>query len=72
VVINLSARVDVTLVSDRLTATVTTDGQQQIEMSPGDRITIRRSSRTIRLVRLSGSSFYATLRQKFGWSGSNL
>lgn len=72
VVINLSARVDVTLVSDRLTATVTTDGQQQIEMSPGDRITIRRSARTIRLVRLSGSSFYATLRQKFGWSGSNL
>jgi NAD+ kinase len=72
VVINLSARVDVTLVSDRLTATVTADGQQQLELSPGDRVTIRRSTRTIHLVRLAGASFYATLRHKFGWSGSNL
>ncbi|MFO1461921.1 MAG: NAD(+)/NADH kinase [Verrucomicrobiota bacterium] len=72
VVINLRARVDVTLVSDRLTASVTADGQQQLELAPGDRVTIRRSERTVRLVRLSGSSFYATLRQKFGWSGGNV
>lgn len=71
-VINLGARVEVTLVSDRLTATMTADGQQQLELSPGDRVTIRRSARTIRMVRLSGTSFYATLRHKFGWSGSNL
>lgn len=72
VVINLASRVDVTLVSDRLTATVTADGQQQVELSPGDRVTIHRSARTIRLVRLAGASFYATLRHKFGWSGTNL
>lgn len=71
-VINLSARVDVTLVSDRLTATMTADGQQQMELSPGTRVTIRRSRRTVRLVRLSGGNFYATLRHKFGWSGTNL
>lgn len=72
VVINLSARVDVTLVSDRLTASVTADGQQQVDLSPGDRVTIRRSQRTVRLVRLAGGSFFATLRNKFGWSGSNV
>lgn len=72
VVINLRARVDVTLVSDRLTASVTADGQQQLELAPGDRVTIRRSERTVRLVRLAGSSFYATLRHKFGWSGGNV
>ncbi|MBL9175682.1 MAG: NAD(+)/NADH kinase [Verrucomicrobiales bacterium] len=72
VVINLRARVDVTLVSDRLTASVTADGQQQMELAPGDRVTIRRSERTVQLVRLAGSSFYATLRHKFGWSGGNV
>ena len=33
--INLRARVDVTFVSDRLTASVTADGQQQLELAPG-------------------------------------
>ncbi|MBN8246113.1 MAG: NAD(+)/NADH kinase, partial [Verrucomicrobia bacterium] len=71
VVLNLAARVDVTLVSDRLTASITADGQQQLHLAPGDRVTIRRSRRTVRLVRLAGGSFFATLRHKFGWSGSN-
>ncbi|MBX3734744.1 MAG: NAD(+)/NADH kinase [Verrucomicrobiae bacterium] len=71
-VLNLAARVEMTLVSDRLTATVTADGQQQDELTPGDRVAVWRSRRTIRLVRLEGDSFFATLRHKFGWSGSNV
>lgn len=71
-VLNLASRVEMTVVSDRLTATVTADGQQQDELAPGDRVAVWRSRRTIRLVRLEGDSFFATLRHKFGWSGSNV
>ena len=42
------------------------------DLSHPDDMTIRRSERTVQLVRLAGSSFYATLRHKFGWSGGNV
>ena len=35
-------------------------------------VTIGRSRRGIRLVRLAGSSFFETLRKKLNWSGSNV
>jgi NAD kinase len=35
-------------------------------------VTIRRSRRVVRLVRLEGTTFFSTLRQKLGWSGSNV
>jgi NAD+ kinase len=71
-VVNLSASVAVKVVSPRLVATVAADGQQQIDLSTGDTVTISRSQRTVRLLRLDGTSFYSTLRQKFGWSGTNV
>jgi NAD+ kinase len=72
VVVNLDATVQVKLMSSRLIATLAADGQQQTELSSGDSVTIRRSSRTARLLRPDGTSFFETLRHKFGWSGSNI
>ena len=72
VVVSLRSTVQVRLVSPRLVAILAADGQQQTELSEGDTVTIRRSSRNVRLLRLEGSSFFATLRQKFGWSGTNV
>ncbi len=71
-VLNLDSTVRVKLLSTRLLATLAGDGQQLSELSAGDTVTIRRSKRSVRLLRLEGTSFFGTLRQKFGWSGSNV
>jgi len=72
VVVNLHSTVQVTLLSERLIATLTADGQTTTELGRGDTVTIRRSDRTLRLMRLEGTSFFSTLRQKLAWSGSNV
>ena len=72
VVVSLDATVEVRLVSTRQMASLAADGQQHVELSTGDGVSIRRSSRRVRLVRLAGTNFFSTLRQKFGWSGSNV
>ena len=71
-VVGLGSTVQVKLLSPRLIASLAADGQQQTDLGTGDTVTIRRSARTVRLLRLEGSSFFSTLRQKFGWSGGNL
>ena len=50
------------------TATVLViDGQVQIPLQAGDRVTIRRGKTPFPMVRLPGHSFYRTLRNKLGW-----
>ncbi len=71
VVVNLDSTVQVTLLSHRLVASLAADGQQTMELTQGDTVTIRRSGRALRVLRLEGTSFFSTLRQKFGWNGSN-
>lgn len=72
VVVSLASTVRVQLLSPRVMATLAADGQQQTELSTGDTVTIRRSPRSIRLLRPHGASFFSTLRQKFGWSGGKV
>ncbi len=43
------------------------DGQVQVPVLPGDKITIRRGAAPFPMVRLPGHSFYRTLRDKLGW-----
>ena len=47
----------------------TVDGRDTVRIEPGDRIVIRKSARSFRLLRLQGQSFYLALRQKLGWQG---
>jgi len=72
VVVSLQSTVCVRLVSSRLNAILAADGQQQTELSPGNTVTIRRSARSVKSLRLKGGTFFSTLRQKLGWSGSNV
>lgn len=72
VVMSLDSVVQVTLLSRRLEATLAGDGQQQTRLSTGDRVLIRRSHHVVKLLRPEGSSFFSTLREKFGWSGGNV
>lgn len=69
VVVNLDAEVKVKLLTPRVAAMLTADGQPPAELAKGDTVTIRRSERTVGLLRLEGASFFATLRQKLGWGG---
>ena len=72
VIVSLASTVRVQLLSPRVMATLAADGQQQTELSMGDTVTIRRSPKSVRLLRPQGSSFFSTLRQKFGWSGGKV
>lgn len=46
---------------------LTVDGQEAIELRLGDELHCCRSQHTIRLVRMSGNSFYDVLRAKLKW-----
>ncbi|GAC1334169.1 MAG: NAD(+)/NADH kinase [Isosphaeraceae bacterium] len=43
------------------------DGQVQVPLSAGDRVSIRRGEAPFPMIRLTGHSFYRTLRDKLGW-----
>jgi len=47
----------------------TVDGRDSVRITPGDRIEVRKSVRSFRLLRLEDQSFYLALRQKLGWQG---
>ncbi len=72
VIVNMESVVRVTNHSERLEVFLSADGQVQLPLAAGDQIRIRRSGKKIRLVRLPGSSFFKTLRQKLNWSGSSI
>lgn len=72
VVVSLQSTVRVRLISSRHNATLAADGQEQTELVGGAIVTIRKSARSVKLLRLKGGTFFTTLRQKFGWSGSNV
>ncbi len=46
------------------------DGQVQIPLDRGDRVTIRRGPSAFPMVRLPGQTFYRTLRDKLGWGAT--
>ena len=72
VIVSLNSVVEVKVVSRRVEATLSADGQLRRRLKSGDVVTIRRSTRAVRLVRLAGGSFFETLRKKLHWSGSSV
>ncbi len=46
---------------------LTVDGQDGANLSPGDRLVVRRASSPLCLVRFPGQSFFSTLRRKLQW-----
>jgi NAD+ kinase len=72
VIVSLSSSIQVRVVSPRVETLLSADGQVQIELANDDVVTVRRSRKSVALVRPSGSSFFGTLRQKLRWSGSTV
>jgi NAD+ kinase len=72
VIVALDSIVEVKVLSKKLEIFLTADGQVQLPLFTGNTVKISKSRNTVRLVRLSGSSFFKTLRQKLNWSGSSI
>ena len=72
VIVSLSSKLEVKVINVKPETILAADGQVETRLHAGDEITIRRSRRALRLVRLAGSSFFGTLRQKLHWSGSHV
>ena len=72
VIVSLSATLQVRAHSQRPDTILSADGELLGELHAGESVTIRRSRRTVRLVRLQGSTFFETLRQKLNWSGTSV
>lgn len=71
-ILPLSAKIDVKVISPRPATILSADGQVVSELAAGDRVTVCRSHRTVRLMHLAGSSFCETLRRKLHWRGTTL
>lgn len=48
---------------------LTMDGQEGEALVPGDRLVVNRGNATVPLVRMTGQSFFSTLRRKLHWGG---
>ncbi len=58
---------DLVSLGDGAATVLVIDGQVQIPLQAGDRVTIRRGKTPFPMIRLPGYSFYRTLRDKLGW-----
>jgi NAD+ kinase len=67
IVVRGDAQLTVRVVGVPNTALLTVDGQQAVELLRGDEIRSMRSVHTVKLVRLSESSFFEALRSKLSW-----
>ena len=72
VIVNSHSIVSVKIMSRTVQTILTADGQVQTLLEAGDVVDLSQSRHSIRLLRLKGSAFFATLRQKLNWSGTNL
>lgn len=61
--------IQVVLETPREEVYLTLDGQEGTTMGFGDRIAVTRSRRSVRLVKVSGRTFYDSLRGKLRWGG---
>ena len=69
VVIPDDEAIEVVLETPREEVYLTLDGQEGTTMGYQDRISVTRSERSVRLVKVTGRSFYDSLRAKLRWGG---
>jgi NAD+ kinase len=67
IVVRGDAKLTVRVVGIPTTALLTVDGQLAVELLRGDEVRCRRSTNTVKLVRLSEGSFFEALRSKLSW-----
>ena len=71
-ILPLTATIEVIVVSPKPATILSADGLVVSELATGDKITMKRARRTVKLMHLAGSSFSKTLRCKLHWRGASL
>jgi NAD+ kinase len=71
-ILPLASTIRIRAVSPKPATVLSADGDVIAELSAGDEVLVRRSRRTVRLMQLANSSFFAALRQKLNWRGENV
>ena len=68
IVVDAESEIEIMLISiDQREAVLTSDGQTTTELSPGDKICIRKRRKPLTLVHPRGYDYYAMLRAKLNW-----
>ena len=69
IVVPGESRIDIVFdgVEDRLLLTI--DGQMLIDLQPEDRVVIKRSEKSFRLIRPQNRNYFQVLRTKLKWGG---
>jgi NAD+ kinase len=70
IILPLTSTIGIKAINPLPATILSADGQVIANLDAGDTITIRRSHRTIRLMRLVDDSFMETLRRKLQWRGA--
>jgi NAD+ kinase len=66
------ATVKVTVIERSAGTELAVDGQVGQPLETGDTVTIQRSRQSVRFIHLPGYDYFAVLRQKLHWRGSNV
>ena len=69
VVVPDDSRIEITLETPREEVFLTLDGQEGCQLARGDTVSITRTGAAVRLVKVSGRTFYDSLRGKLRWGG---
>jgi NAD+ kinase len=70
IVVDSSALIEVETRSSAVSFAMTADGQVLVPLQNGDRVRMRRNPWPLRLLKISGRSFFQTLRAKLRWEGA--
>ncbi|MEM8727578.1 MAG: NAD(+)/NADH kinase [Chlamydiota bacterium] len=69
IVIHPHQDIRIEYVGDNQPIEFVTDGLHHFELSSGDHVILKKSSRTFKLIHLKRIDYFSTLRHKLGWSG---
>lgn len=70
IVVASDAVVEIEVWSRSVGFALTTDGQSMVRLRDHDRVRVRRNPWPLKLIKVSGRSFFQTLRTKLHWEGS--
>lgn len=71
IVLSDRSRVTITVADASKPLLLSVDGQEELQLEQGDRLTVQRSPRSVALIHLPGYRYFGVLRQKLQWSGSS-
>ena len=71
VIINHQSTIEVRMLDRKREANLSADGWDCLELEPEKPVIIQRNQQSVKLARLTNSSFFKTLRHKLQWMGSH-